>query len=40
MYGEPQEQYVYYDDEFESEFYEPETTETWQREPERHRALG
>jgi hypothetical protein len=40
MYTEPQEQYVYYDDEFESEFYEPETAETWQREPERRRALG
>jgi putative Ca2+/H+ antiporter (TMEM165/GDT1 family) len=40
MYVEPQEQYVYYDDEFESEFYEPETSETWQREPERRRALG
>jgi hypothetical protein len=40
MYTEPEEQYVYYDDEFSSEFYEPETSETWQREPGRHRALG
>jgi hypothetical protein len=40
MYDEPEQQYVYYDDEFESEFYEPETAETWQREPERRRALG
>ncbi|MGH3733904.1 MAG: hypothetical protein ACRDVC_11150 [Acidimicrobiales bacterium] len=33
-------QYVYYHDEFDSEFYEPETAATWQREPERRRALG
>jgi hypothetical protein len=40
MYTGPEEQYVYYDDEFESEFYDLDTAETWQREPERHRALG
>jgi hypothetical protein len=32
--------YVYYDDEFDSEFYDPESPETWRREPERRRALG
>jgi hypothetical protein len=32
--------YVYYDDEFDSEFYDPEAPETWRREPERRRALG
>lgn len=42
MYDEEVEQapYVYYDDEFDSEFYEPESPETWRREPERRRALG
>ena len=32
--------YVYYDDEFDSEFYDPESPETWRSEPERRRALG
>jgi hypothetical protein len=32
--------YVYYDDEFDSEFYDPESPETWRREPEPRRALG
>jgi hypothetical protein len=32
--------YVYYDDEFDSEFYDPESPETWRREPEGRRALG
>jgi hypothetical protein len=40
LYAERQPQYLYYDDEFESEFYEPESAGTWQREPERRRALG
>jgi hypothetical protein len=32
--------YVYYDDEFDSEFYDPDSPETWRREPEPRRALG
>lgn len=40
LYSDRQQQYQYYDDEFESEFYEPETAGTWQREPEPRRALG
>jgi hypothetical protein len=43
MYDEEegeQSPYVYYDDEFDSEFYDPESPETWRSEPERRRALG
>jgi hypothetical protein len=43
MYGDEEVErtpYVYYDDEFDSEFYDPDSPETWRRDSEPRRALG